>query len=418
MPSSYVISLVLSLHFSAFAASCAHTCNGLPPSSDVLGLDTGEHVASGLRIRGPLQLRGGGKFPLKRMMRHNVNNMSREQRVASLEEIHKLMPFLDEGTDPLTREVLKERERKKQQQEWAAAKALKRQAREKKTKKESAPLPPTPTHTIHLPKLRSGASLVEMARALEPLVLRPRPNTRLVPQEAAAAMAALASALLQPPPPPTSVRRLSLRAIDHLASVVAPSLQNAQLSQSAPAINAVACLRSEKMDMGPGCKALAQKVFRRVAKGPGICLLAEEDLRGLCVLLQQAAEDGILPEQNATTGAERDQNTTGSSDPTPDSGGTGGSGDVQDQTSATTTEPGLEALKRVVAHQVAAVAMRLPKSSASSSTVRAVLGLFEALAQPLPNKLADHLQPRQSILTGESSGVTTRTGRAERVKQQ
>eukprot|EP00961_Rhodomonas_salina_P159126 2142738-Rhodomonas_salina.1 len=68
-------------------------------------------------------------------------------------------------------------------------------------------------------------------------------------------MAALASALLQPPPPPTSVRRLSLRlvpnplarahrhcggrAIDHLASVVAPSLQNAQLSQSAPAINAV-----------------------------------------------------------------------------------------------------------------------------------------------------------------------------------
>jgi hypothetical protein len=52
-----------------------------------------------------MHLKGGGKFPLMRMVRHEMNMMDRGNKLAIYDKIHKALPFLDEMNDPETREL-------------------------------------------------------------------------------------------------------------------------------------------------------------------------------------------------------------------------------------------------------------------------------------------------------------------------
>jgi hypothetical protein len=47
-----------------------------------------------------MYLRGGGKFPLMRMVKNEMQNMDQGHRLAIYDKIHKALPFLDEVGDP------------------------------------------------------------------------------------------------------------------------------------------------------------------------------------------------------------------------------------------------------------------------------------------------------------------------------
>jgi hypothetical protein len=52
-----------------------------------------------------MHLRGGGKFPLMRMVKNELQTMDNGHRLAIYDKIHKSLPFLDDVGDPESLEL-------------------------------------------------------------------------------------------------------------------------------------------------------------------------------------------------------------------------------------------------------------------------------------------------------------------------
>ncbi|KAJ1487642.1 hypothetical protein T484DRAFT_1786159, partial [Baffinella frigidus] len=52
-----------------------------------------------------LRIRGGGKFPVSKMMKINTRKLLAEDRVAAMEKLHTALPFLDDYDDKYTLEL-------------------------------------------------------------------------------------------------------------------------------------------------------------------------------------------------------------------------------------------------------------------------------------------------------------------------
>jgi len=145
----------------------AHAARALTPAP--IALQTQACTGSGTGGHGLLRLTGGGKFPLRRMMKVTLDRLPPEERARMFDELHRRVPELDADDDKYTRELHAFRRRWGDEEAEArrAADAVERVKRRKRERRAAA-LAAAPRPPAQLPSLSGDAGHV--ARALEPYV--------------------------------------------------------------------------------------------------------------------------------------------------------------------------------------------------------------------------------------------------------
>ena len=137
-----------------------------------------------------LRLRGAGRFPLMRKVRHAFETMHKEERLRLLDATHRAAPIFDYGNDRFTRELHKARIRwaKEELRNQRRANITKTRAMEleKQAERVSKPVPP---RFASLPDVARMPRIADRVAALRPFAQGQRGAVR--PADAIAAMAHL-----------------------------------------------------------------------------------------------------------------------------------------------------------------------------------------------------------------------------------
>jgi len=350
-----------------------------------------------------LRLRGGGKFPLRRMMKVTLDRMPPEERARMFDSLHQTMPTLDRDDDKYTRELQTFRKRwaleeAEAQGEVEAAERAKRQKREARVARLAA----APRAPAKLPPLSGDAGRI--ARTLEPYALG-----ELGPVKSADCVSALLRLRSLPSAEGSSsvaarraCKRVSGLLLRHVATAVAtcPDLTTFTTvlpmaadalwpSQLSPARAGHFCaprgaLHDPSHDADEACVQVVTAVLHRLSIRPKISALSREALEHVSRAAAVGAMYHCRPKANLSLSSLADVG-----------GSTGGDIDCGEGSGGGSWRVG-EALKTL-----APLALRVPCAALSLPAIEALL-LLCTYSQP--DSPASNVSNTTGNCSGQSSG--------------